>query len=491
MTLDTSKSVKSSHFFRKKTLKKQSIVHLLPWLIIPFLLGGMSYIIYRQVVIVPRQEAIKRILTVRVERQSLPVTVSANGTIKPERAINISPKNAGVLKTLLVQEGDTIKKGQAIAYMDDSNLQGQLMQARGQLAQAEANLQKLIAGNRPEEIAQAKDQLDEALANLQKVIVGNRPQEIAQVEARLKSARANLRKAEDDFRRNKNLYIAGAISLQTLNQKRADRDSTQAQVMEVQQALALQKEGSRQEDIEQARAVARQKKHALTLLQVGTRKEDIEAGRAQVIVARGSLQNIQTQVLDTIIRAPFDGVVTKKFADPGSVVTPTTSASSVSSALSSSILSLASTNQVVTNVAETNIAQIRLGQKVTITADAYPGATFEGQVSHIAAQATVEQNVTSFEVKVTILSDSRNQLKSGMNVDAQFQVERLNNALVVPTAAVVRRNNSTGVLVIGLDNLPVFVPVEIGVTVENLTEIRWGLNGGEKVLLGLPRNYEL
>lgn len=457
----------------------------------PFLLGGMSYIVYRQLVIVPRQEALERVLTALVQRQSLPVTVSANGTIKPERSINISPKNAGVLKTLLVKEGDAVKKGQAIAYMDDSNLQGQLMQARGQLAQAEANLQKLIAGSRPEEIAQAKAQLDEALANLQKVVVGHRPQEIAQAEARLKNARASLRKAEDDFRRNQTLYKAGAISLQTLNQKRADRDSAQAQVMEVQQALVLQKEGSRQEDIEQARAVARQKKHALTLLEAGTRKEDIDAARAQVISARGALENVQTQINDTIIRVPFDGVVAKKFADPGSVVTPTTSASSVSSALSSSILSLASTNQVVTNVAETNIAKISLGQKVTITADAYPGKTFEGLVSQIAVQATVEQNVTSFEVKVTIISDSENLLKSGMNVEAQFQVERLKDALVVPTAAVVRRENLTGVLVAGRDRRPIFVPVEIGVTVENLTEIRAGLKGNEKVLLSLPMNYEI
>ncbi|GAB1538959.1 efflux RND transporter periplasmic adaptor subunit [Scytonema sp. NUACC21] len=491
MTLDTSKPVDSPKLLQNKQGKKKSVTDWLSWLLIPFFISGMSYIVYHQVIIVPRQEALRRILTVPVERQSLPITVSANGTIKPERSINISPKNAGVLKTLLVKEGDAVKKGQAIAYMDNSNLQGQLMQARGQLGQTEANLRKLIAGNRPEEIAQAKAQLDEALANLQKVIVGNRPQDIAQAEARLKSTQAILRKVEDDFRRNQELYNAGAISLQTLNQKRADRDSTRSQVTEAQEALALQKAGSRQEDIEQARAVARQRKHALTLLEAGTRKEDIDAARAQVISARGALQNIQTQINDTTIRAPFDGIVTKKFADPGSVVTPTTSASSVSSALSSSILSLASTNQVVTNVAETNIAKIRLGQKVTIKADAYPGKTFEGRVSQIAAQATVEQNVTSFEVKVTILSDSEKLLRSGMSVEAEFQVEQLKDAIVVPTAAVVRRDNFTGVLVAGIDNTPVFTPVEIGVTVDNLTEIRSGLAGNEKVLLGIPQGFQL
>ncbi|MHC5731178.1 MAG: efflux RND transporter periplasmic adaptor subunit, partial [Nostoc sp.] len=128
--------------------------------------------------------------------------------------------------------------------------------------------------------------------------------------------------------------------------------------------------------------------------------------------ARGSLQNIQAEINDTIIRAPFNGVVTKKYADPGAFVTPTTASSEVASSSSSSILSLASTNEVVASLAETNISKIRLGQKVSIQADAYPGKTFEGKVSQIAAQAIVEQNVTSFEVRVS-LSDPQRLLRSG------------------------------------------------------------------------------
>lgn len=99
--------------------------------------------------------------------------------------------------------------------------------------------------------------------------------------------------------------------------------------------------------------------------------------------------------------------MTQKYADPGAFVTPTTSGSAVSSATSSSILALASRNEVVANLSESNIAKIRLGQKVTITADAYPGRTFEGKVSQIAAQATVEQNVTSFQVKVSLTNTQR------------------------------------------------------------------------------------
>ncbi|TFI55361.1 efflux RND transporter periplasmic adaptor subunit [Mastigocladus laminosus UU774] len=467
-------------------IKKKVKITWFPWLTILLLIGAISFLVYRQVVVVPTQEAKRKTFTLPVERQTLPIKVSANGTVKPERSINISPKNSGILKKLLVKEGDTVKQGQILAYMDNSNLQGQLIQAQGQLAQAQANLQKAEAGNRPQDIGQSQAQLDEALANLRKAQAGNRTQDIAQAEARLKQAQATLSKADDDLSRNQKLYTDGAISLQTVNQKRADRDSAQAQVNEAQQALALQKAGARPEDIQQLQAVVKQRQEALALLKAGSRQEDIKAARAEVTSARGSLQNIQAQINDTIIKSPFDAVVTKKYADPGAFVTPTTSASSVSSAVSSSILSLASTNQVVANIAETNIAQIRLGQKVTITADAYPGKTFEGRVSQIAAQATVEQNVTSFEVKITITSDSQNLLRSGMNVETEFQVGQLQNAVVVPTAAVVRQQNATGVFVTGAGNEPKFTPIQTGVTVNNFTEVKSGLKGNERVLLSFP-----
>jgi HlyD family secretion protein len=74
-----------------------------------------------------------------VQQKNLPITLSANGTIKPQRTINLSPKSSGYLKQLLVKEGDSVKAGQIVAYMDDSNLQGQLTQARAQLTEKQAS----------------------------------------------------------------------------------------------------------------------------------------------------------------------------------------------------------------------------------------------------------------------------------------------------------------------------------------------------------------
>jgi HlyD family secretion protein len=515
---------------------------LTPWIggfLVASLLAGGGYIAYSQLTVKSRRESRRKEKTVVVERVNLPIAISANGTIAPERSVNVSPKTSGVLKSLLVKEGDSVKQGQILAQMDDSNLQGQLTQNRGQLASAEANLQKLLNGNRVEDIATAKAQLAEQQAslekllngnrsqdigvaeaqlaeqqaNLQKLLKGNRPEDIAQAQAKLRDAEYAKNQAEEDFQRNQQLYTAGAIALQILNNSRTERDRAQTQVRQAEQALALLRSGNRSEDIAASRAAVEQKRQALALIQAGARSEDIAASeaaveqkqqalaliqagarpeeiaiaRAQVLSAKGSLQTVEALINDTRIRAPFSGIVTRKYADPGAFVTPTTAGSSVSSATSSSILSLASKNQVVANVAESNIAQIRLGQNASIQADAYAGKTFTGKVTQISPQSIVQQNVTSFEVKASIVDDAKKMLRSGMNVNVEFKAGELKDVLVVPTAAIVRQQKETGVFVTGGEaGKPQFIPIKTGMTVDDQTEVRSGLKGNEQVFISFP-----
>lgn len=398
------------------------------------LLGAGGYVLYQQLGSKAELPANQRPKVVQVERTNLALTVSANGTVEPEQVVNVSPKTAGILTQLLVKEGDSVTQGQAIARMDDSNLQGQLTQAQGQLAKAKADLEKMLAGNRTQEIAQA--------------------------QARVTSAQAELNQTAADLRRNQSLYEAGAISQQTYEKARTANATAQAKLAEVQQALALS--------------------------QAGARTEEIAAARAQAQAVVGTLQTIQSQIDDTVIRAAFNGTISRKYADPGAFVTPTTAGSSVSSATSSSILSLASTNRVVANVSETSIAKIRIGQTVTITADAYPGKTFRGKVSQIATQAIVQQNVTSFEVKVALEPAAAKQLRSGMNVSVKFNVGSVSQAITVPTIAINRENNVTGVYVGAPNQPPRFIPITTGTTINDRTEVKTGLTGTEHILLQAP-----
>ncbi|MFZ4557353.1 MAG: efflux RND transporter periplasmic adaptor subunit [Pseudanabaena sp.] len=418
---------------KPQELHKPKLNHWLLVLLILIPIGGISYLVYNQVVTVPQQQAKNKIQTANVERSNLTILVSANGTVQPQQSVNVSPKTSGILKQLLVKEGDAVKEGQILAYMDDTNLQGQLLQAQGNLAAAEANLQKVIGGNRQQATAQAN--------------------------AKLEDSEFALRLAENDLQRNQSLNREGAISKQAYDTALTARDRAQAQV---------------KQDLE-----------ALDLSQAGAQQEDIDEARAQVMAAQGALEVIQANIDDMVLRAPFNGTIGRKFADPGAFVTPTTSGSAVTSATSSSILSLASTNEIVAQVAEANISQIRLDLEATIQVDAYSDKTFIGKVTQIATQSDVTQNVTSFQVKTSV-PDPEGLLRSGMNVNVQFKAGELTNVLVVPTGAIVEQNGSQGVFVANAKGGSAFVPITVGTTVNDKTEVKSGLTGTERVLLSFP-----
>jgi HlyD family secretion protein len=223
----------------------------------------------------------------------------------------------------------------------------------------------------------------------------------------------------------------------------------------------------------------------LTSLKAGSRPEDIAQARAQVMAAQGAVAIVQRSVDDTVIRAPFAGIISRKYADPGAFVTPTTAGSAVTSATSSSILSLASKNEIVAQVAEASIAQILVGQVATIKVDAYSGKTFAGKVTQVATQSVVQQNVTSFEVKVAV-ADSEQLLHAGMNVTIDFKAGELNQVLVVPTASIVQQKDAQGVFVAKKGGDSVFTPIVVGATVNDKTEVKSGLTGNEHVLLSFP-----
>jgi HlyD family secretion protein len=425
-------------------------------------------------------------LTQTVERKAITVTLTGNGTVSSERSVNLSPKEAGVLKQLWVETGDPVRQGQVLAVMDDANLRGQLLERQAQLAQQEANLSRLLAGNRPEEIAQAEAQLAEAQANLQQLRAGNRSQEIGQAEARLRQAQASLKFRQADVQRNQQLFDAGAISRQTLEQSLTDRDVAQAQVTEAQQGLTLQEAGTRPELIRQAEAKVEQQTQTVAMLQAGSREEEIAQARAQVEAARAVLQTVEAQLQDTQIIAPFDGIVLQTYVDVGSFVSPA-AAGGNSDLASASILTLSSQRQrVVVNLSEAQLTKIKIGQSVEIKADAIPGKIFTGKVTKIAPKATVVQNVTSFEVQVTITSLTGTQLRDGMNVDAQFAIGNVEDALLVPNSAVIRSAEGEGVYRLDGDRNPIFQPIQTGVTVGKQTQVKSGLQGNEQVLLSPP-----
>lgn len=441
------------------------------------LIGGITYALINR----PTVESELDQLTVPVEEQSLVVEIQASGTVEPILSVNISPKNPGRLLRLLVDQGSIVKAGQPLAVMENQELYADGAEAEANLKQAEASLQEAnIKLQGDVQVLSAK--LTQALARLEEA-KQRIPLKIEQTRSQLREAESRLKLAQTQVERNKMLMEEGAISRDRFDQVVNEFLTAQARLQEILQRLEELK-NTQQPEIKRLEAEAGE-----INISIGERKASGEAEiarlEANIQASKASLQKAKVRFQDTVIKAPFEGIVTQKYATEGAFVTPTTSASNTASATSSSILALAKGLEVIAKVPEIDLSQLAIGQPVQIVADAYPDKLFQGVVKKIAPEAIVEQNVTSFEVTIAILT-GQDQLRSKMNVEVTFMGKELNNAIVVPTVAIVTEDGETGVMVADENNEPVFKPVTIGTSIDDKTEILSGLLPGEKVFIDLP-----
>ncbi|MDF5721946.1 MAG: efflux RND transporter periplasmic adaptor subunit [Rhizonema sp. PD37] len=394
--------------------------------------------------------------TVAVQLKDIAVQIKANGTVQSLRKINLSPKAQGRIEKLYVDEGSQVKQGQLIARMDSQQFQQQVDQYKAALAKAEADLAEKRAGSRPEEIGEAKAQVTISQANVVQ-------------------AQAELTQAGEELQRNQFLVKEGVVSRQTLGDLSSKKSQAKA-------------------NVEAKLAQLKQQQQTLQKVRNGTRKEQIVGSKANVAQAQAQLLSYQTQLEDTLIRAPFAGTITRKFAQEGDFVTPTTSVSSSDGATSASIAELSSGLEIEARIPEASIARIHTGQQVQIHSDAYPNKTFQGSVRLVAPRAIQERSsansssggVTFFGVKVA-LKTGEDLLKSGMNVNLNFISDKIHNALVVPLAAIVTsKDGQTGLWVLDENNKPQLRPVTTGSISNNQIQILKGVTKGEHILISPP-----
>ena len=280
------------------------------------------------------------------------------------REVNLAFNDSQRIASVLVQEGDRVRKGEVLARLDTSRLQPQLAQAEARAAAQRAVVQRLHHGSRPEEIAQAR--------------------------ANLVLAQANARQARDNRRRVEALYGSSsgrAVSRQSVDDAKAQADVADAKVIVSRQALQLALLGPRKEDVAQAEAM-------------------LAGDQAQVAL-------LQQELADAQLRAPLDAVVRSRIAEPGDMASPQKTA-----------FTLAITNPkwVRAYVSETDLGRVRPGMPATVAVDSFPGKRFQGWVGFISPVAeftpkTVEtQELRSslvYEIRVFV-RDPDDALRLGM-----------------------------------------------------------------------------
>jgi HlyD family secretion protein len=197
---------------------------------------------------------------------------------------------------------------------------------------------------------------------------------------------------------------------------------TSANVTRAQAALRLaQTQAVRQHDLLKRDYVARQDVD---------QADDVVAGaRAQLAVAQAQLVRDQTNLAYSVIRSPVSGTVIDRSVDVGQTV-----AASFQTPTLFKIGQDLSKMQIDTSVAEADVGGIKVGQSALFTVDAFPDRNFAGKVRQIRLNPTSQQNVVTYDVVVSV-DNPDFVLLPGMTAYVNIEIDRRNNALLVPNAA--------------------------------------------------------
>ena len=217
-----------------------------------------------------------------------------------------------------------------------------------------------------------------------------------------------------------------------------------------------------------------------------TSKEDYENYQNKFNISDAKLNDAIAEKNFYLVKAPFAGKITAKYAEIGSYVAPTTNFnSSTSTSTKNFIFELSEGLEIIAKVPESDIGRIKIGQEALVRVEAFPAKKFIAIVKKIASRAVKDNNVTSFEVTLSFKEIS-NQIKIGMTADLEFKVKSEGERVLVPTVSIVTEKGRKGILKVDQNNSPIFKEIEIGISSGNKTSVLNGLKAGEKIFIDIP-----
>jgi HlyD family secretion protein len=345
--------------------------------------------------------------------------------------VDISFKVPGKLIELDVDEGYYVKKGQVIARIDRDQVESQRSRDQASLNNSQFQYDQMETSVQwqrrtlESDVALRNAELRASQAHLAELLAGSRPQEVQESRAAVADATAQHDQAQADWVRAQDLFKNDDISKQQYDQYRMKLDSTAAVLRESNERLALVVEGPRTEDIDAARADVVRAQAALqsaeaNQLELKRREQDVLAHRADVARARAQVAITDTQINDTVVTAPIDGVVLVKSAEVGEVL-----------AAGTTVVTIGDIDHpwLRAYINEADLGRVKYGQTATLHSDSFPDKTYPGRISFIASEAEfTPKQIQTFEERVKLVYrikidvDNRSHdLKSNMPVDAEIK----------------------------------------------------------------------
>ena len=355
----------------------------------------------------------------KVEKGDLAKSVVATGKVEPITKVEVKSKASGIVKKLLVEYGDKVKKGQLLAQLDKEEIQAQVDQSRAALQAADANLKG-------------------AEADYQRAKVDAEGPDVPL-----------LKRAYD---RALSMAKAGVVSESALDDAQKNYE------------LALNKQ-----NVAKAQLVVLKAKTAQT--------------QAEVVRDRANLKQLEEQLGYTDIESPIDGIILSRDVEMGDAV----SSILVLGSSATLVMTIGDTSEVYVKgkVDESDIGKVYMGQPARIKVESFKDKTFNGKVTKISPMGVEKDNVTTFEVRVSI-NNPGGELKAEMTANAEIILEEHKNVLQIPEGSILYDKDKKASVEVpdpkGKDGKRK-VAVNIGISNGAKTELLSGLKENDQVVL--------
>ena len=302
-----------------------------------------------------------------VTKGPMEVLVSSTGKVHPVMIVDVGSQVSGQVSEVLVDYNSLVSKDEVIARLDPAPFEARLEVAEADLAQAKASVTMQNAS-------------------------------LEQLKADLVGARAAFKELEQDLERQSSLLKREVVSQSIVDRAVASRDQSRARIDSL---LAQQKR----------------------------QRAQIRTTEAQVLSRAAGLRERKTELDNTVIRSPVNGVVINRAADPGQTV-----AASLQAPVLFTIAQDLREIHLEVSVDEADIGRVREGQKVRFTVDAYPERTYTGQVIQIRKQPVEVSNVVTYVIIVSTRNDD-DTLLPGMTANVELVIGERADAIQVPSSA--------------------------------------------------------
>lgn len=473
---------------------------------------------------------------VSVARGTITETVNVTGNTTSTKNASLAFQTSGVIANVYAQLGARVNAGQTLAILDTSDLQAQLAQARAAADAQQAQLDKLIAGPRSENISVAQTALAVAQQNLTNTYtnavntlsdadtksVDAVVNQLAPFFTNPESTNPQLTFIISDSQLRNNIQAQRALVSQELSKWQAElalmnaaalpttldsvlqnaqthanavktllNQATQALIDSTsltQNGVATYKTtvtaglseaneaaagvSAALQTIAAQEAALAQAQAQLNLTSAGSTPEDLAAQKAQVEQAQANTQSVKAKIRQASLVSPIDGTVTTQNAKAGQTASPGVP-----------LISIIGTNgfEVDAYVPEVDIGKVNTNDPVTMTFDAFPGETFSGSVFYINSAETLLSGVVDYLVKISFTKpDAR--IKSGLTANVSIETKSNSNALILPQYAIIQ--NDQGSFVKTLQNgIATQALVTTGIQDDKgNVEILSGVTEGERVI---------